>query len=87
MFSREIILIFPWKDRSPLLHIIDPNYPSFYLKCNRKYQKTDNFDISPSSYLPSQIFGVNPKFRHTPLMCILSKLDYAKFGVSDLFFS
>ena len=29
----------------PLLHILDPNYPSFYLKCPIKCQKTYNFDI------------------------------------------
>ena len=35
--------------------------------------------------LPLLNFGVNPKFDHTP-MCILLKLNYAKFGVSNLFF-
>ena len=28
-----------------LLHILDPNYLLFYLKCPRKCQKTYNFDI------------------------------------------
>ena len=27
------------------LHVLDLNYPSIYLKCPRKYQKTSNFDI------------------------------------------
>ena len=36
--------------------------------------------------LPLQNFGMNLKFDHTP-MCILLKLDYAKFSVSNLFFS
>ena len=31
-------------------------------------------------------FGMNPKLDHIPV-CILLKLDYAKFGVSSLFFS
>ena len=33
---------------APLLHILDPNYLSFYLKCPRKYQRTYNFDILPT---------------------------------------
>ena len=33
--------------RAPL-HILNPNYHSFYLKCPRKCQKTYNFDIFPS---------------------------------------
>ena len=41
----EIVSILPWKDSGPLLHILDANYPSFYLKCPRKCQKTYNFDI------------------------------------------
>ena len=28
----------------------------------------------------------NPKFNDTPSMCMLLKLDHAKFGVSNLFF-
>ena len=39
-------------------------------------------DIAP---LPLLNFGVDPKFDHTSL-CVLLKLDYAKFGVSNLFF-
>ena len=37
--SGAIVPVLPWKDRSPLLHILHPNYPSFYLKCPRKCQK------------------------------------------------
>ena len=38
--------------------------------------------------LPLLTFGIDPKFDDTPTpMCILLKLDYAKFGVSDLFCS
>ena len=52
-FSRkigEIVPILSWKDRSPLLHILGRNYPSFYLKCPRKCQKTYNFDIFPTLF-------------------------------------
>ena len=38
----------PGRIEAPLLHILDPNYPSFYSKCPRKYQKTYNFDIFPT---------------------------------------
>ena len=66
-----IVPIFPWKDRSPFLHILDPNYLSFYLKCPRKWQKTYNFNISPTLYQictsPLLNFGVDLKFDHIPL--------------------
>ena len=35
----------PGRIEAPILHILDPNYLSFYLKCLRKCQKTYNFDI------------------------------------------
>ena len=41
----KIVPVFPWKDRSPLLHVLDPNSPSFYAKYPGKCQKTYNFDI------------------------------------------
>ena len=34
-----ILPIFLWRDINPFLHIIHPNYFSFYLRCSRKYQK------------------------------------------------
>ena len=75
----------------PLLHIIDSNYPSFYLKYPRKSQKTYNltfFQHFPKfAPLPLPNFGVDLKFDHISPMCILLKLDYAKLGVSKLFFS
>ena len=79
----------PGRIEAPLLHIPDPNYLSFYLKCPRKYQKTYNFDIFPTlsqirTFPPPKFWG-NPQFDHTR-MCILLKLDYAKFGVSNSFF-
>ena len=46
--SEEIVPFLPLKDKVPLLHILDSNYPSFYLKYPRKYQETYNFDIFPT---------------------------------------
>ena len=43
--SGAIFPVSPLKDRSPLLHVLDPNSPSFYVKCPRKCQNTYNFDI------------------------------------------
>ena len=63
------------------------DYPFFYLKCPRKYKKTNNFDIffdtsqictSP----PFQSFGKILNLTMRPM----SKFVYAKFGVSNLFF-
>ena len=34
----------------PLLHILDRNYPFFYLKCPRKYKEIYNFDIIPKLF-------------------------------------
>ena len=42
------------------LHIVDPNNPSFYLKCPKKYQNTYNFDIFPT--LPQICTSPPPKF-------------------------
>ena len=56
--SGTIVPTLPCKDRSPpLLHILDPNYPSLYLKRPRKCRKTYNFDI----------FQHFPKFAPLPL--------------------
>ena len=89
--SGAIVSILPWKDISLRLHILDPIYPSFYLKCLRKCQKTHNFDIfqtvSQIYTYPSPKFWGGSKIRSDPPMCILLKLHYAKFGVSNLFFS
>ena len=56
-----------------ILHNIDPNYSSFYLKCPRKYQKTYNFNIflhfPKFTPLPLQNFVENTEFDYTPL-CI-----------------
>ena len=88
-FSREIraaVPILPCNDRSPLLHIFDPNYLSFHLKCPRKCQKSvilKFFQHFPKFVaLPISNFGMNHKFHHSA-RCILSKLDYAKFNVSN----
>ena len=34
--------------KKPILYILDPNYPSFYLKCPRKCQEICNFEIFPA---------------------------------------
>ena len=71
--SMAIVLIFPWKDRDPLLHVLDLNSPSFYVKCSRKCQKTYNFKFFQHfpkfTPLPLLNFGVNPKFDHI-LLCV-----------------
>ena len=81
----------PRRIEASLLHIPDPNYPSFYLKCPRQCQKTYNLDIfkhfSKFAPLPLLNFGVDLKFDHIPPICILLKLDYANFGVSNLFYA
>ena len=41
----KLFQVLPWKDRIPFLQVLDPNSPSFYVKCPRKYQKTYNVDI------------------------------------------
>ena len=41
----QLFQFYPERLEAPLLHIPDPNYPSFCLKCLRKCQKTYNFDI------------------------------------------
>ena len=89
--SGEIVLMLPWKDRNPLLHVLDPNFPSFYVKCPRKCQKTYNFDIFPTlsqidTSPPPRFWGKSQIWSYAPT-CILLNLDYAKFGVSNVFFS
>ena len=43
--SGAIGQFFSGKIKALFLHILGPNYHSFYLKCLRKYQKTYNLDI------------------------------------------
>ena len=64
---------------SLILHIFDPNYSSFYLKCPRKYQETytvSNLHLSPSQILEKIL---NLIITHPPSpICILLKFDSAK---------
>ena len=68
-----------------LLHILDPNYPSFYLKCLRKCQKTYNltfFKQFPKfAPLPLLNFGVDLKFDHIRL-CVY----YQSYAMQSLVF-
>ena len=41
----EIFQFFPGRIEAAFLHVIDPNFSSFYVKCARKCQKTYNSDI------------------------------------------
>ena len=86
----KLFQFFPGRIEAPLLHILDPNYPSFYLKCLRKCQKTYNFyifqTVSQICTSPPCFCGGSKISSHPP-MCILSKLHYAKFSVSNLCFS
>ena len=67
----------PGRMEAPL-HGLDPNSPSIYVKCPRKYQKVYNFDIflhfPKFTSLPLLNFGMNPTFDHIPPMCILINL-------------
>ena len=67
----SVVPILPGRKESPFLHVLDPNSPSFYVKCPRKFQKTYNFDIFPTLlqiYTSSLInFRMNLKFDHMPL--------------------
>ena len=69
--SGQIVPFLPWKDRSTILRILDPNYLSFYLKWPRKCQKTYNFDIfsrlSQICTSPTPKCWEDPKFDHIPL--------------------
>ena len=42
--QRQLFQFCPRRIEAHFLHILDPNYPSFYLQCPRKFQKTYNFD-------------------------------------------
>ena len=78
----------PERIEAPFLHVLDLNSPSSYVKCPRKCKKTYNFlTLSQMKFTPLHLlnFGMNPKLDHIPL-CVLLKLDNAKFGVSSLFF-
>ena len=88
----QLLQFCPGRIEAPLLHILDPNSPSFYLKCPRKCKKTPIilafFQYFPKfGPLPLLHFGVGPKFDHISLCAYISKLDYAKFGASNLLLS
>ena len=79
----------PERIEAPFLHILDPNYSSFYFKCSRTCQKNPiilTFFKQFPKFAPLLLlnYEVDLKFDH---MCILLKLNCAKFGVSNLFFS
>ena len=79
----------PERIEAPFLHVLDLNSPSSYVKCPRKCKKTYNFlTLSQMKFTPLHLlnFGMNPKLDHIPV-CLLLKLDNAKFGVSSLLFS
>ena len=69
--QRELFQFCPGRIEAPLLHILDPNYPSFYLKRPRKCQDNFNFDIfqavSQICTSPLLNFRVDLKFDHIPL--------------------
>ena len=73
-----------------LLHILDQDCPSFYLRFSRTYQETYNFDFfrhfPKFVFFPSQFLGKILNLIIPP-MCMLLKFDYTKFGVSNLFSS
>ena len=67
----QLFHFFPGRIEAPLLHILDPNYSSFYLKCLRKRQKSiilTFFKQFPKfAPLPLLNFAVGLKFDHIPL--------------------
>ena len=81
----------PGRIEALLLHILDPKLSFILFKLSQKMSKKPIiltfFQHFPKfAPLPLLNFGVDPTFDHPP-MCILLKLDYVKFGVSNLFFS
>ena len=87
----QLFQFFPGRIEAHFLHIINPNYSSFNLKCPRKYKKPHNFDIFPTlpqictSPLPN-LLG-NPIFNYTPYVYIIDVGLYAKFGGSNVYHS
>ena len=67
----QLFQICPGKIEAHLLHNVDLNCPSFYIKCPRKCQKPiiltffKQFPKFPPLLLPN--FGVDPKFDHIHL--------------------
>ena len=83
----QLLQFCPGRLEDLILHILDPNYSSFYLECPRKYQKTYNIDIF--SHFPKFVPLPPQNFKKTinliiPAMCILLKFDSAKSGVSNI---
>ena len=91
--SGIIVRILPWKDKTPIFRrTLYPNFPSFYLKCNRKYKKNYRFwhfvqHFPQSATFSSQILGKTLNFIAPPPKCILLKFHYPKHGVYNLRFS
>ena len=69
--QEQLFQFSPGRIEAHFLHILDLNYPSFYLKCPRICQKTYNFDIFQHfpkfAPLPLLNFGLAPIFDHIPL--------------------
>ena len=65
----------PGRIETLFLHIPDPDYPSFYLKCPRKYQKPYNFEIffTLPKFAPLLLpnFGKHSKFDYNPYVYII----------------
>ena len=63
----------PGRLETPFSHILDPNYPYFYLKCPRKYQRTYNFEnfsnTSPNLHLTPLKFLGKSQILLQLLMC------------------
>ena len=65
--AEKLFQFFPGTIEAPFLHVLDPNSPSFNVKCPRKCQKPYNFDIFYFSQIytsPLLNFEINPKFDH-----------------------
>ena len=62
---------YPGRMKALLLHVLDPNSPSIYVKCPKKCPKTYNFDIflhfPKFTPLPLLNFEMNAKFDHISL--------------------
>ena len=76
-FQRNLGQLFQFchgRIEASLLHIRNSNYPSIYLKCPRKYQKTYNFDIFTT--LPKICTSPPPKFWERNLNLIIPPCVY-----------
>ena len=84
--SEAIVPILPWKDRSQAFTHSWPKLSFILFKMSQKMsKKTYNFRHFPNLYLSSHIVKGILNLIIPPYVYII-KVDYSKFGISNLFF-